>query len=103
MKIKLFAALIFAMLLSIAVGNTALAIKLNCSTCGRWQEATFQCYVYRIIDFIVKKFCVMFVEMLRNGIKPAMRNPVQRPALNRPTAIFATAISAKQSRITGRR
>ena len=46
MKIKLFAALIFAMLLSIAVGNTALAIKLNCSTCGRWQEATFQCYVY---------------------------------------------------------
>lgn len=46
MKIKLFAALIFAMLLSIAVGNTALAIKLNCSTCGRWQEATFQGYVY---------------------------------------------------------
>ena len=46
MKIKLFAALIFAMLLSIAVGNTALAIKLNCSTCGRWQEATFQGYAY---------------------------------------------------------
>ena len=48
-----------------------------------------------IIDFIVNKFCVMFVIMLQNGGKPAMRHPLQRPALNRPTAIFARAISAK--------
>ena len=46
MKIKLITALIIAILLSITVGNTALAIKLNCSTCGCWQEATFLGYVY---------------------------------------------------------
>ena len=46
MKIKQITALIIAILLSITVGNTALAIKLNCSTCGCWQEATFLGYVY---------------------------------------------------------
>ena len=46
MKTKLITALIIAILLSITVGNTALAIKLNCSTCGCWQEATFLGYVY---------------------------------------------------------
>ena len=46
MKIKLITALIIAILLSITVGNTALAIKLNCSTCGCWQEATFLGYGY---------------------------------------------------------
>ena len=46
MKIKQITALIIAILLSITVGNTALAMKLNCSTCGCWQEATFLGYVY---------------------------------------------------------